>query len=90
MQPLTAEDTAALKMAYGGTWSWTRRPIFVTIDGVNYAASMNGMPHGGGSITSNNFKGHHCIHFTNSRTHGSNRVCQLHQAAIQLALQASL
>ena len=90
VQPLTAEDTAALKMAYGGTWSWTRRPIFVTIDGVNYAASMNGMPHGGGSITSNNFKGHHCIHFTNSRTHGSNRVCQLHQAAIQLALQASL
>ena len=90
VQPLTAADTAALKQAYGGTWSWTRRAIFVTIGGVNYAASMNGMPHGGGSIKDNDFSGHHCIHFTNSRTHGSNRVCQLHQAAIQKALQAKL
>ena len=90
VQPLTAADTAVLKQAYGGTWSWARRAIFVTINGENYAASMNGMPHGGGSITGNNFNGHHCIHFTNSRTHGSNRVCSLHQAAIQKALAASL
>lgn len=90
VQPLTAADTAAMKQAYGGTWSWARRAIFVTINGVNYAASMNGMPHGGGSIADNDFSGHHCIHFTNSRTHGSNRVCQLHQAAIQRALQANL
>ena len=90
VQPLTAADTAALKQAYGGTWSWTRRAIFVTINGVNYAASMNGMPHGSGAIKDNNFNGHHCIHFTNSRTHGSNRVCQLHQAAIQKALESTL
>ena len=90
VQPLTAADTAALKKAYGGKWSWNRRAIFVTINGVNYAASMNGMPHGGGSITNNNFDGHHCIHFTNSRTHGSNKVCSLHQAAIKKALAANL
>ena len=90
VQPCTAADTAALKQAYGGAWSWTRRAVFVTIDGVNYAASMNGMPHGGGAITDNNFNGHHCIHFTNSRTHGSNRICELHQAAIRKALQAKL
>lgn len=84
-QPLTAADTAALKQAYGGKWSWNRRAIIVTIDGKNYAASMNGMPHGGGSIEDNDFPGHHCIHFTNSRTHGSNRVCPLHQAAIKRA-----
>ena len=87
-QPLTAADTAALKQAYGGKWSWDRRAIIVTINGKNYAASMNGMPHGGGSITDNNFPGHHCIHFTNSRTHGSNRVCPLHQAAIKKAAAA--
>ena len=87
-QPLTAADTAALKQAYGGKWSWDRRAIIVTIDGKNYAASMNGMPHGGGSITDNNFNGHHCIHFTNSRTHGSNRICPLHQAAIKKAAAA--
>ena len=90
VQPVTAADTAALKQAYGGTWSWNRRAIFVTIDGENYAASMNGMPHGGGSITDNDFNGHHCIHFTNSRTHGSNRVCALHQAAIKKAASTTL
>lgn len=89
VQPLTAEDTAAMKAACG-EWSWTRRAIFVTIDGVNYAASMNCMPHGSGSINNNNFDGHHCIHFTNSRTHGSNKVDALHQTAIQKALSAKL
>lgn len=89
VQPLTAADTAAMKKAVG-SWSWTRRAIFVTIDGVNYAASMNCMPHGSGSITNNNFNGHHCIHFTNSRTHGSNRVCSLHQAAIKKAASTTL
>ncbi len=88
-QPLTAADTAAMKAACG-SWSWERRAIFVTINGVNYAASMNCMPHGSNSITSNNFNGHHCIHFTNSRTHGTNRVCPLHQAAIKKAAAAKL
>lgn len=89
VQPVTAADTAAMKAAVG-KWSWDRRAIFVTIDGVNYAASMNAMPHGSGSIQNNNFNGHHCIHFTNSRGHSSNKVCSLHQAAIQKALSAKL
>ena len=89
-QPLTAADTAAMKKAYGGKWSWDRRAVFVTINGVNYAASINGMPHGDGSIKDNNFNGHHCIHFTNSRTHGSNKVCPLHQAAIRKAMLTRL
>jgi len=89
VQPLTAADTNSMKKAVG-SWSWTRRAIFVTINGVNYAASMNCMPHGGGNITDNNFNGHHCIHFTNSRTHGSNAVCSLHQAAIKKAANATL
>ncbi len=89
VQPATAADTANMKKACG-SWSWKRRAIFVTINGVNYAASMNCMPHGSGSIKDNNFNGHHCIHFTNSRTHGSNKVCSLHQAAIKKALNATL
>ena len=86
VQPVTAADTAAMKSAVG-SWSWDRRAIWVTIGGKNYAASMNCMPHGSGSITDNNFGGHHCIHFTNSRTHGTNKVCSLHQAAIKKALK---
>ena len=89
VQPVTAADTAAMKAAVG-KWSWDRRAIFVTIDGVNYAASMNAMPHGSGSIQNNNFNGHHCIHFTNSRGHSSNKVCNLHQTAIKKALSAKL
>ena len=88
VQPLTAADTAAMKKACGGKWSWDRRAIWVSIGDTRYAASMNCMPHGSGSITTNNFDGHHCIHFTNSRTHGTNRVCPLHQAAIAQALAA--
>jgi len=84
VQPCTAEDTAAMLKVYG-SWSWDRRAIIVTINGNNYAASMNGMPHGDGSITNNNFDGHHCIHFTNSRTHSTDAVCPLHQAAIEKA-----
>ena len=50
---------------------------------------MNGMPHGSGPLD-NGFSGHHCIHFVNSRTHGTNRVCPLHQAAIKKAVAAEL
>lgn len=88
VQPATAEDTAKLKKVYGGVWSWNRRAIWVTINGVTYAASMNGMPHGGDSIPDNNFNGHHCIHFTNSRTHSGNRLDADHQAMVQKALKA--
>lgn len=90
VQPLTAEDTAKLKKVYGEKWSWNRRAIWVTINGVTYAASMNGMPHGGSSIKNNNFDGHHCIHFANSRTHCSNKVCPKHQNAIKKAAKTAL
>lgn len=89
VEPLTYEDTTILKSAYNGKWSWNRRAIWVTIDGVTYAASMNGMPHGGSSIN-NGFDGHHCIHFTNSRTHCSNKVCPNHQKAIKKAASTKL
>ena len=89
VQPATAADTAAMKKACGSDYgTWARRAIWVSVDGKRYAASMNCMPHGEGSIKNNNFDGHFCIHFTNSRTHGSNSVCSLHQACIKKALKA--
>ncbi|MBO8164415.1 MAG: hypothetical protein H0Z34_11945 [Brevibacillus sp.] len=69
VQPLTRADTETMKRIYNGKWSWRRRAILVTIDGVNYAASMHGMPHGAGAIVGNNFPGHFCIHFQDSVTH---------------------
>lgn len=88
VQPLTAADTATMFKAYNNKWSWDRHAIWVTIDGVSYAASMNGMPHGTGSITTNNFDGHHCIHFLNSRTHTGNRWDTAHQSMVQKAYKA--
>lgn len=87
--PVSAEDTAAMKKACK-SWSWDRRAVFVTVDGTNYAASINCMPHGSVTNTANGFGGHHCVHFTNSRTHESDKVCPLHQAAIKKAAKATL
>ena len=81
-EPLTAADTAIMKRIYG-SWSWTRESIIVETNGKKFAASMNGMPHGQYTIKNKNFNGHFCIHFLNSRTHGTNRVDPEHQAAIR-------
>ena len=87
-QPLTAADTAVMHKIYGNKWQWTRRAIWVTVNGTTYAASMNGMPHGDSdSMPDNNFDGCFCIHFLNSRTHTGNRLDAAHQAAVAKALR---
>ena len=88
-EPLTASDTAIMKYIYGGEWSWNRRAILVLYNGHVYAASMNGMPHGTWSITNNNFDGHFCIHFYNSRTHETNNVDAAHQNCVSRAMNAT-
>jgi len=88
-EPLTAADTATMKQIYGGSWSWTRRAILVMYNGHVYAASMNGMPHGTTTISNNNFNGHFCIHFYNSRTHETNKVDSAHQSAVRRAMNAT-
>ena len=47
VETLTADDTAALKKASGGSWNWTRRPVIVEIDGYRIAGSLTAMPHAG-------------------------------------------
>ena len=87
VEPLTAADTAAMQRACGSDYlTWARRPIWVSIGGKKYAASMNCKNHGECNITDNNFNGHFCIHFTNSKTHGTGKVDPDHQAAIKTAL----
>ena len=88
-EPLTASDTAIMKSIYGGEWSWNRRAILVLYNGHVYAASMNGMPHGTYAITNNNFPGHFCIHFYNSRTHETDRVDEAHQSCVSRAMNAT-
>ncbi|MEG1844344.1 MAG: peptidoglycan-binding protein [Clostridia bacterium] len=85
VQPLTEGDTANFQAAVGGKWNWSRRAIWVTVEGVRYAASMNCMPHGNGAIADNNFPGHHCVHFLNSRTHGGDNLDEAHQMCVNVA-----
>ena len=88
-EPLTPEDTEKMYKCFNYTWTWSARAIHITINGVTYAAAMNGMPHGGERITSNNFNGQFCIHFLNSRTHGGNQVNQDMQNQIMIAFNAA-
>ena len=95
-EPLTASDTAKLCKCYGVTTAseiasknlYERRPCLVTIGNRTFACSLYGVPHNypeGDTISTNNFKGQLCIHFTNSWTHGSKKVDSLHTEAIQYA-----
>ena len=95
-EPLTAADTARLCKCYGVTTAqeiadkdlWQRRPILVTIGTRTFAASLYGVPHNypdGDTIPDNQFKGQVCIHFTNSKVHGSRKVDSGHEEAIEYA-----
>ncbi len=84
VEPKTAEDTAVMKQIFG-SWTWDRRPIWVTIDGVTYAASQHGKPHMVDVIKDNDFPGHFCIHFNDSKVHETSKECPRHQACVDYA-----
>lgn len=87
-EPITAADTAIMKRAAGGKWSWDRRPIWVTYNGKTVAASMHCMPHMVDPTASNNFDGHFCVHLYNSLVHENSKECPRHQACVQEAYRA--
>lgn len=82
--PASKADASKLT-ASNITGSYIRRPVIVTINGQKYAGSMYAVGHGTTNYCSY-FSGVMCIHFTGSKTHGSQSVDSDHQAAIQQAL----
>jgi peptidoglycan hydrolase-like protein with peptidoglycan-binding domain len=46
-EALTATDTKTMKKIFGGSWSWDRRAVIVSVGDVKIAASIAGMPHAG-------------------------------------------
>lgn len=86
VEPVTTGDSAAIKRAWGGNFSWERRPVVVVYEGYRMAAGMTSMPEGSEQIANNGATGHMNLHFLNSRTHGSNRVDPDYQAAIKKAV----
>jgi hypothetical protein len=47
------------------------------------------MPHGTTVVSGNGFDGHFCIHFKNSKTHGTENIDPGHQSAVSSASRAS-
>jgi len=88
-EPLTKEDTAKLKKAAGGSWTWNRRAIWLTVGNTTYAASMHSMPHMSDPVKGNGFDGHFCIHFHGSKVHENSKACPRHQAMVQYAYKAA-
>ncbi len=85
VEPATKDDTAKLKKAYGGSWSWERRAVVVKINGIWVAGSINGMPHGYETVSGNNMDGQVCIHFLNSKTHVRDLPDSDHQRMVRKA-----
>jgi peptidoglycan hydrolase-like protein with peptidoglycan-binding domain len=99
-EPLTSADSAALCSIYGVKKTqeileknlYQRRPVWITLKGRSFAASLYGVPHNypaGDTIAGNDFNGQLCIHFLNSKTHGSGNVDADHMKAIQEAYNAA-
>ena len=97
IETLTAADTARLCRIYGVSRAsditekthWQRRPCLVTIGTRTFACALYGVPHNsdGDTIADNNLTGQLCLHFTNSRTHGTNKVVSYNEEAIEYAWQ---
>lgn len=89
VEPIDKTNMLVFKSLYNNEWSWTRRPVWVQIGNSYVAASINGMPHGFSLISNNGIDGHTCIHFLNSKTHGTKLVDKAHQDAVKYALEHS-
>lgn len=85
VEPINVSNMQKFYGIYNNTWSWARRPVWVEINNMWVAGSINGMPHGYSLITDNGQNGHSCIHFLQSKTHGTKRVDEAHQNAIAYA-----
>ena len=79
VEPASRADTAVLRELFGGSWSWRRRPVVAVVGERRLAGSINGMPHGGGSVARNDFPGHFCLHFPGSWLHLRGRPDPSHQ-----------
>ena len=90
VEPLTAQDTRILRRIYGGSWSWDRRAVIVYVGNHLIAGSINGTPHGGAAIKNNNFPGHICLHFKNSRLHNNGTKDSEHQNMIESVVESDI
>ena len=78
MKCVSAEDEEIYKELFGGEYNYSKRPVLITLNGKNVAASLQGMPHGTDS--------HSCMYFDGSLSHVGmlsdiEQLNQVHKAA---------
>ena len=92
-EPLTAEDTANMRKAFGNVTTWNPKAVWVVFsDGRVYMASTHDTPHGVDHTASNDFPGHVCVHFprTAEQVAAIGSYATSHQKAIDLGWAATL
>jgi peptidoglycan hydrolase-like protein with peptidoglycan-binding domain len=91
VEPKTSSDSATLKSALGGSFVSARCPVWITMGGATYAASIYSVPHAEdlAKIGGNSFPGVMCVWFTDSRGNSSNATDSNHQAAVSFAYNAA-
>ncbi|MFZ5974184.1 MAG: peptidoglycan-binding domain-containing protein [Bacillota bacterium] len=81
----TNDDFAKFRSIFGGSVSWEKRPVVVSIGGTRVAASIFGMPHGYATVPTNGMSGHACIYFTGSTLGEKNLTDVEHAVMIKIA-----
>jgi len=66
VEPPTRDDSDAMLRTRNGVWSWSPRPVWVTVGSRTFAAALNGMPHDVSTIRDNGINGHFCLWFKDS------------------------
>ena len=91
VRPASHADTALIHQTFNHRWDWDVRPVWVTINGVTVAASINGQPHGSTAMYhTNGMAGHVCLHFLGSNVHNGNAAfARLHQEVLMEAYRMS-
>jgi len=68
VEPLSSDETAKMKKLFP-SWNWTPRPVVIFHKGINFAASLSGMPHSYDTVE-NGVNGHFDLYLYNSKNHG--------------------
>jgi hypothetical protein len=86
VEPTTSAETAKMKKLFPA-WNWTPRPVVIFHKGINFAASLSGMPHSYDTVT-NGVDGHFDLYLYNSKNHGesvSQAYVKQHQNNVLIA-----
>ena len=69
MEPISSGALAAFMSICGDKYNYLKRPVVITIDGQDIAASIQCWPHGSDTINDNEMGGHVCLFFEGSLSH---------------------